>query len=92
MPSVIGADGACKAPYDTSAKNIAAFSQQQMFTNGFHEPIHKEVVKQTFASFQAVYQAALDFEVIQQDNRTAKPVMVATINKAPASTSEYQDD
>ncbi len=67
-------------------------SQQQMFTARLHEPIHKEIMKPTYASFQAVYEAALDFEVIQQDNRIAKPVMVATINKVPASTSKYQDD
>jgi hypothetical protein len=47
-------------------------------------------MKGTYNLLPAVYEAALDFKVIQQDNRAAKSVTVATIDEALAAT-EYQD-
>jgi hypothetical protein len=65
----------------------------QMFIAGLHEPIRKEIMKTAYASFQAVYEAALDLEVIQQDNRAAKPVTIAAVEEeTPTNISDYQDD
>jgi hypothetical protein len=42
---------------------------------------HRQM-KWMYTSFQAVYEAALDFEVIQQDNGTPKPIAMAVVKEA----------
>jgi hypothetical protein len=39
-----------------------------------------------------MYEAALDLEIIQQDNKAAKPVTVAAIGEACPTSCEHQDD
>ncbi len=48
-------------------------------------------MKCTYANFQAVYRASLDLEIIQQDNKTAKTVVVAAVEEG-ASTPEYDEE
>ncbi len=49
-------------------------------------------MKWTYANFQAVYEATMDFGVIQKDSAAAKPVNVAAIKEAPVPSSDYQDE
>jgi hypothetical protein len=63
-----------------------------MFITGLHDPIQKEIMKLACAKFQAVYEATLDLEVIQQDNKIAKPMTVATVREASPATCEYKDN
>jgi hypothetical protein len=61
-----------------------------MFIAGLHEPIRNEIMKCTYTNFQAIDEVALYFEIIQQDNKAAKPMTVAAIGNPslppPAST------
>jgi hypothetical protein len=64
-------------------QNTAAFFQRQLSITGLHEPVRKEIMKWTYDNFQAIYEATLDFEVIQQDNAATKPITVAAIKETP---------
>jgi hypothetical protein len=62
-----------------TARSTGQIFQMQMFIAGLHEPIVKEIMKTVYASFQAVFEAALDLEVIQQDNKAAKPMTITAV-------------
>jgi hypothetical protein len=47
-------------------------------------------MKCTYANFQAIYETSLDLEIIQQDNKAAKPVVVAAMEEV--ATPEYDDE
>ena len=74
-----------KEIWKNSKGNTGQFFQTQMFIAGIQQPIQKEIMKPTNANFQAVYEAILDLDIIQQDNKAAKPAVVTTVeeNKSP---------
>jgi hypothetical protein len=79
-----------KQTFDNLARNSGQFFQTQMYIAGLHEPIRKENMKCTYANFQAVFDEALDLEVIQQDNKAAKPSTVVAVEETNPANTQYQ--
>jgi len=78
--------------FHDATQHTRQFFQMQIFITGLHEPIQKQIMKTTYNSFQAVYEATLDLEVIQQDYKSAKPVTIATVEvEATPDSSKNQD-
>jgi hypothetical protein len=80
-----------KQTFNDSVQMNRAFFQRQMLTAGLQETNRKEIMIHTEANFQVLYEAALDFISIQQDNAAAKPVTVSAIKETPLPGSDYQD-
>jgi hypothetical protein len=72
MPQAIRADDEQKKIWKDTEVTLGQFCQNLLFIAGLHEPIRKEVMKNTYDNFLAVYKAALDKEIIQLDNKMAK--------------------
>jgi hypothetical protein len=60
-----------------SEKYLGQYCQIQLFITGLQDQIQKELMKSTYANFWATYEATLDLEVIQEDDKPVKPVTVA---------------
>jgi hypothetical protein len=89
------ADTTFKLIYDNSLTNTRPFFQNQVFIASLHKPIHNEIPKCTYTNFQAIYEAALDLEIIQQDKKAAKPVTVADVGEnspSPSVSCKLGDD
>jgi hypothetical protein len=85
MPQATQAYAACKLIYNNSLTNTGQFLQTQMCIARLQKPIHKEIIEHMYANFQAVYKAALDLEIIRQDNKAAKPVTMAAVGETSPS-------
>jgi len=57
---------------------MTQYLQIQIFNAGLQDNLCKEIMETAHGIFQATYEAALGLEVIQDENKPAKPIIVAT--------------
>jgi hypothetical protein len=62
----------------------------QLFIARLQDGILKELMKNTY-TIQAIYEAPLDFEVIQEENKPVKPIIFTADNLAKLTVEELED-
>jgi hypothetical protein len=84
----IAANNKLKAEWEASERSVMQYLQMLLFIARLQDDICKEIMKTTHGTLQATYEAALDLEVIQSENKPAKPITVAA---ATTLTTEEQE-
>jgi hypothetical protein len=60
-------------------RSMTNYLKTQLFIASLKYKIRKELMKNTYAFFQATYEAALDLEVIQQESKAMKLITMAAV-------------
>jgi hypothetical protein len=76
MPQAVAAMDNHKSDWIATERSMMQHFQTQLFIACIQDKIQKELMKNTYDNFQAMYKAALDLKVIQHKNKMAKPVTV----------------
>jgi hypothetical protein len=58
----------------------AALGEYFQFIGRLHDNVHKEIMKNHYDVFQVVHEATLNLEIIQQDNKPSKAIVLAAID------------